>query len=321
MMTNVECPVCKGSLCSEGENPRGWTRMFSCTRCGKFVVSDRGYEILERRFEDTPLRRSAFSHTIRKISSSGKPYDISDADLFDYLSKEAVLPDASQQAIALITWIGTHQTSVGISAKSWPLELAGLVGTSIDVGDPDIAWLVEELKREGTVSGQLRDGKYHLSLTLSGWRKFAELKRVHASSRTAFMAMKFGDAILDQVVDKCFRQAVSKAGFELKKLTDEQPAGCIDNQIRAAILSGRFVIADLTHGSHGAYWEAGFAEGLGLPVIYTCEKAAWDEKKTHFDTNHLLTIIWDANDLKGAAQQLTAAIRATLRDEAIHSDQ
>ena len=27
-----------------------------------------------------------------------------------------------------------------------------------------------------------------------------------------------------------------------------------------------------THGDPGAYWEAGFAEGLGKPVIYTCEK-------------------------------------------------
>jgi hypothetical protein len=73
---------------------------------------------------------------------------------------------------------------------------------------------------------------------------------------------------------------VRRAGFELKKLTDDQPAGLIDDQIRASILSGRFVIADLSHGSHGAYWEAGLAEGLNLPVIYTCEKTAWEERKS-----------------------------------------
>jgi hypothetical protein len=27
-------------------------------------------------------------------------------------------------------------------------------------------------------------------------------------------------------------------------------------------------------GSHGGYWEAGFGEGRGIPVIYTCEKSA-----------------------------------------------
>lgn len=112
---------------------------------------------------------------------------------------------------------------------------------------------------------------------------------------------------------------MARTGFELRKLTDNQPAGLIDDQIRASILSGRFVIADLTHGSHGAYWEAGFAEGLHLPVIYTCEKSAW-KKGTHFDTNHLLTIIWDATDLKKAENELAATIRATLRAEARQTD-
>ena len=100
------------------------------------------------------------------------------------------------------------------------------------------------------------------------------------NSRTAFMAMKFGDQQLDQILETCFKPAVRRAGFELKKLTDDQPAGLIDDQIRASILSGRFVIADLSHGSHGAYWEAGLAEGLNLPVIYTCEKTAWEERKS-----------------------------------------
>ena len=153
-----------------------------------------------------------------------------------------------------------------------------------------------------------------------GWEKYGQLKEVRSNSRTAFMAMKFGDAQLDHAVDACFRPAVRRAGFELKKLTDEQPAGLIDDQIKASILSGRFVIADLTHGSHGAYWEAGFAEGLGLPVIYTCERRAWDEKKTHFDTNHMLTIVWDATDLKKAGDAMTATIRATLRAEARQRD-
>jgi hypothetical protein len=153
-----------------------------------------------------------------------------------------------------------------------------------------------------------------------GWGRFEELKRVQTSSRTAFMAMRFGQQQLDDIVEQVFKPAVLRTGFELKKLTDEQPAGLIDDQIRAAILSARFVIADLTHGSHGAYWEAGFAEGLNLPVIYTCEKSAWEQTKTHFDTNHLLTIIWDPTNPHTAGEALTATIRATLRTEAHQQD-
>jgi nucleoside 2-deoxyribosyltransferase len=131
------------------------------------------------------------------------------------------------------------------------------------------------------------------------------------------MAMQFGNSTLDMVVTDYFKPAVSAAGFNLQRLTDAQGAGCIDDQLRVRIRMSRFVVADLSHGNKGAYWEAGFAEGLGKPVIYTCEKGVWNEQKTHFDTNHLVTIIWDAAHLPDAAQRLKATIRATLPEDAI----
>ena len=73
-----------------------------------------------------------------------------------------------------------------------------------------------------------------------------------------------------------------------------------------------FMIADLTHANNGAYWEAGYAEGLGKPVIYTCEKEKFNSQKTHFDTNHHLTVLWDKDAPEQAGELLKATIRATL---------
>ena len=36
------------------------------------------------------------------------------------------------------------------------------------------------------------------------------------------------------------------------------------------------------------------------------------QQKTHFDTNHHLTVLWDEADLSKAGEQLKATIRATL---------
>ncbi len=82
--------------------------------------------------------------------------------------------------------------------------------------------------------------------------------------------------------------------------------------MRVEIRASDFVVADLTHDNLGAYWEAGYAEGLGKPVIYTCKRSKFDSTKTHFDTNHHLTIIWDEADSEDAGLQLTETIRATL---------
>jgi hypothetical protein len=59
-----------------------------------------------------------------------------------------------------------------------------------------------------------------------------------------------------------------------------------------------------------------FAEGLGLPVIYTCGLAKFEEHKTHFDTSHMVTIPWRSDQFEDAARRLPATIRATLPGEA-----
>ncbi len=121
--------------------------------------------------------------------------------------------------------------------------------------------------------------------------------------------------------ESCFKPAVAETGFQLVLLRDKPRAGPIDNHLRAEIRSSRFLLADLTTDNAGAYWEGGFAEGLGKPVIYLCEKSAFDNRGTHFDTNHCQTVIWDPNDKERGASDLKATIRATLPGEAIPADE
>jgi hypothetical protein len=187
-----------------------------------------------------------------------------------------------------------------------------------------LRWLVLQIEPDpraiAVFSHRYDTGRFSAQLTLSGWDRYGALKQARSESRTAFMAMKFGDAELDHVLKTCFRNAVARTGFELRDLQDHKHAGLIDDQIRAELLGARFVIADLTHDSFGAYWEAGFADGRGLPVIYTCKRAKWDDAKSHFDTNHMVTVLWDANDLKPAEDDLAAIIRTTLRADAIQDE-
>ena len=82
------------------------------------------------------------------------------------------------------------------------------------------------------------------------------------------MAMPFGNTLLDHVYAECFKPAVSKTGFDLRRIIDNPPAGPIDDRLRVEIRKSRFMVCELTHQNAGAYWEGGFAEGLGRPVIY-----------------------------------------------------
>ena len=132
------------------------------------------------------------------------------------------------------------------------------------------------------------------------------------------MAMPYGKEPLTSIVDEHFRPAVKQTGFDLIRLDDRPKAGIIDNRLRVEIRRSRLLISDITHDNHGAIWEAGFAEGLGRPVIYTCE--AGKLKGKHFDIRNCQMVPWSQDAPEEAAETLKATIRNTLPDEAILDD-
>ena len=82
--------------------------------------------------------------------------------------------------------------------------------------------------------------------------------------------------------------------------------------MRDQIRRSAFVIADLTHDNSGAYWEAGYAEGLNKPVVYICEKKKFNDSTTHFDTNHCTTVTWSRDDDDSFRSELVATLRRSL---------
>jgi nucleoside 2-deoxyribosyltransferase len=101
-------------------------------------------------------------------------------------------------------------------------------------------------------------------------------------------------------------------------------SGSITAQIEYQIRSSRFVIADLSDDNSGAYWEGGFAEGLGRPVFYLyCQNS--DSKGPHFDKRNDYTMMWEENgdekeSFEEKLKELKAVIRNTFPDEAQMED-
>ena len=180
---------------------------------------------------------------------------------------------------------------------------------SLQVGGRDIT--PDKIPNQGVVG----------LLTIEGWRYYEKLLKGKISGNRGFMAMKFDNKFLRRVVDKHFKPAAKQAGYELAALDDQPAAGLIDDRMLVAIRTSAFVVADLSDDNLGAYFEAGFASGLGKPVFFTCERKKWERQKTHFDTNHHYTIPWDSKKPAEAAEHLKAAIRNTFPDNAKMSDE
>jgi hypothetical protein len=85
----------------------------------------------------------------------------------------------------------------------------------------------------------------------------------------------------------------------------------IDDEIIAEIRRSRFVVADFTSEPEkprgGVYFEAGFAQGLNTPVIWTCREDMLGS--VHFDTRQFNHIAWTSpQDLRAKLKNRIGAV-------------
>jgi hypothetical protein len=320
-MSKAQCPICQTGA-DETERPGGRdSHFFKCPNCGGFEIAGTALSTLPKHVKD-PVDAACLSHWVRRGQSLKEPVFIG-SETAEKILKAWSLPNPSEQADLLVLWLGDEIKAPGRAARISRKNDRARLGC---VNPEGVEFILNALKDEGLISlgrgyeGQ--EGSIEVALTFGGWRRFEELKRGPATlSRRAFMAMQFGNLDLDRALEECFRVAAKKAGFELIRLDQNPQAGLIDNRILAEIRTSAFVLADLTNNNAGAYWEAGLAEGLGKPVIYSCEAGFFNERRTHFDTNHRYTVLWKLDELPKAAGNLKATIRATLPGQARMTDE
>lgn len=326
-MSSERCPICSSSA-EVRKDPRD-RYVVACENCGPFEISRSAYDDFGSKLSSE--KAAILSHSVFKMNLHGRTAWLDTYTIQETLSA-VKLPGHAEMVDNLVQFLGCE-----LDRQNRPggriLKLNfGLFRAAIGAHLPeDAEYIVQSLEKQGIVFIERetieRPGTKHVGcpavgLTLKGWDRYRDLTTKGTSARVAFMAMQYGDSLLDKMYTEFFRPAVMETGFDLRRLDHVPKAGVIDNLLRAEILNCRFLLADLSHGNPGAYWEGGYAEGLGKPVIYLCEKSVFQSKKRrpHFDTNHCQTVVWAKDNPEECAKQLKAVIRVTLPTEARRSD-
>ena len=318
------CPVCLGAngvQCVEFSTPRDSTG-FKCQACGRFEISRSALvTYFDARCDAlSALHRAVLSHRL-STADRGRSGLMITTDWMERFVPTARLPSPTEQAKNFVRLIGDRLSETGeghfiddatdtarvgafnsamFNQLRKELEAKGILQTLARVEMPNPRGV-------GVLAGHL------YGLTLDGWERYEAERHGRFAGRYGFIAMKFGDALLDGFVEETIKPAVrSGIGYELVDLRDVSRAGVIDNILREQIRDAAFVLVDLTHDNSGAYWEAGYAEGLGKPVVYLCERSKFDKAKTHFDTNHCTTVLWSADRPDALRAELIATLRRSL---------
>jgi len=155
----------------------------------------------------------------------------------------------------------------------------------------EVVTLAEYCSEEGWIehraterTGSSRNTVHELMLRPPGYARLAELDGINSGSKQAFVAMWF-DESMKAAYERGIEPAIREAGYDPLRIDQKEYLNKIDDEIIAEIRRSRFLVADFTQGESGArgsvYYEAGFAHGLNIPVIFTCRKDAIG--KVHFD--------------------------------------
>lgn len=312
-----ECVICGFKLDSR-PNQENDAKRFQCRNCGEFRITGTAEGMLPNNIEFKPERAKLLAHMVRRRYAQKKVVDVDSHLIKRAFDDETRFPNAFEQVTNLIIWLAENLPYPGSPVPISYMRFQAIVGAA---SSESFDWVLRSAMDKGWIDGhgiktvpiELKDA----SLTFSGWEWY-ETDGKHQRSKTAFIAMKFKDDTLNNIVKKHFDPAVRQAGFRLMRLDDYPAAGIIDNRMRVEIRRSRFLIADLTHRNAGAYWEAGFAEGLGMPVIFTCKESTIEN--VHFDARNCQIVPWNENNPEIAVELLKAAIRNTLPEEAQMDD-
>ena len=337
---NDRCPICNnidGGSYQITEHNLG---LVSCSICGDYQIDINGQNrlsagklVIDQKVKTiTPIDRALISHRTR-LANESRRHDISiNDDSLCEIIENYRLPSPREQAINLVRFIGDKVSQTGEDIKAPPEYIHAIIGAPRLKAAYDLA---NELQTKGWLKLNPKGGSgtigkdqvpvsvpTNINLTLDGWEQYEAEQRGKFAGNYGFIAMQFNEPELETFVDTVIRPEIQdKLSCRLEDLRDKSKAGVIDNLMRVAIRDAKFVIADLTHGNNGAYWEAGYAEGLGKPVIYLCEKEKFEKSKedgggTHFDTNHCTTIpwskAWSKDDEEYFRKKLIATIQRSL---------
>ena len=158
----------------------------------------------------------------------------------------------------------------------------------------EILYLIRYLQESGWMHGPEGWASGFLgTVTVDGYRRIEE-QQMNPDSRQAFVAMWFHDT-MDRAFEVGIKPGIEDAGYNALRVDRTEYIHKIDDEIIAGIRRSRFLVADWTQADDGArggvYYEAGFAAGLAIPVIYTCRNGGVDDLA--FDTRQYNHILWE----------------------------
>jgi nucleoside 2-deoxyribosyltransferase len=259
----------------------------TCDRCGRFSIT------YEAALEGERLKAStALSGIAREWTESGRKLEVNKDNLRSLINlAPRTLKEKRQRLLQTFVRICPEfeREYVFRPDRDYPLAHVASTKEFIFV----LRYLSDEKLAIWTKSVNNQLG---IILTPKGWEEVDAIEKPAALREKAFVAMWFSDEV-KAAYDNGIAQAIKDAGYLPIRIDLKEHTRLIVDEILAEIKESRFVVADFTDHRRGVYFEAGYALGFNLDVIWTCRKDQLND--LHFDLKGFNVVDWqDENELR-----------------------
>ena len=319
MLKQGKCILC-GSIAEVDEHLQddGLACACICDICGQFDLSPRAFKLVKR---DEDLRykfRVMLKERLLKGFTEFLTITVKAHDAENHITVEELISRYPRSAGEMIdrTLLNLsmfmphpfsecnidYQQMPSVTFARNPQEAFNMVQTLLSMG-------YITYKPSGGGTDGIPSGKVAYGVTSDGWKKIEESLKSNINSKQAFVAMWFNDEMIS-IWEEGLSKGIEDAGYLAFRIDNKEHNDKICDEIIAEIRRSKFVVADFTKNRGGVYFEAGFALGLGIPVIWTVRQDFLKEEGVHFDTrqyNHI-----DYNTPDELRNRLSNRIRATI---------
>lgn len=305
------CAIWNTMATDESEPDRDGVSLNSPRAGGRYFISRTAAAMLENRSERVKARLTSWLVDQRRLGSRCPEV------MSSLIEEAAQYPDLTvwQRVDRLLRYIAEQTPQIGaIFSLTDQKVTCAAMAWSESTNMEEVWFLLNYIEKRGWLEADdsLRD---QYILTIDGHARLAELEGKDTGSSHAFAAMWF-DPTMDDAWERGIKLGIEDSGYEAIRVDKTEFNDRIDDEIIAEIRRSRFLVADFTQDGDGArggvYYEAGFAHGLGLPVIFTCRKDVIDKGLIHFDTRQYNHIVWETPD--ELRKRLAERIAATIGD-------
>jgi hypothetical protein len=298
-----KCPICNSEADSRSSGGLDGEEV-SCSRCGNFRIS---------RSAAVNWRSGQSSDARQLVNASGwirqHQNVLITSDIVETLTGLA-LPRVPERALNLLAYVENKTRFLGDRLSIPNTGCEDYLGVAYANNVQELNYLFEYLMGEGRIGIFSRTSSgISVYITPLGFSYLEQARYSNTESQIGFCAMWFDDSVKPIWTQAIF-PALSDAGYEPKRIDEHHHNNRIDDEIIALIRRSKFVVADFTGQRGGVYFEAGFALGMNLPVIWTVKKS--ELASVHFDNRQYNFVTWEEDNLPEFKLDLQYRIEATL---------